>query len=57
MAEFLLARGAKPDLKDDDGRTPVDTADLAGRNERKPLINLLIKYGAPGVLIPLEKGR
>jgi ankyrin repeat protein len=57
MAEYLLARGAKPDLKDDDGRTPVDTATLAGKSERVLLINLLIKYGAPGVLIPVQRGQ
>jgi cytohesin len=57
MAEFLLNRGAQPDLKDDDGRTPVDTATLAGKSERIPLINLLIKYGAPGVLIPVQRGQ
>ena len=57
MAEYLLNRGAQPDLNDDDGRTPVDTATLAGKSERIPLINLLIKHGAPGVLIPVERGR
>jgi ankyrin repeat protein len=55
MADFLLARGAQPDLKDDEGRTPVDTAMLAGKVERVALINLLIKRGAPGVLIPVSK--
>ena len=57
MAELLLARGAQPDLKDDDGRTPVDTANLAGKSERVLMINLLIQHGAPGVLIPVERGR
>jgi ankyrin repeat protein len=57
MAELLLARGAQPDLKDDDGRTPVDTANLAGKSERALLINLLIQHGAPGVLIPIERRR
>jgi ankyrin repeat protein len=55
MADLLLARGAEPDLKDDEGRTPMDAAMLAGRNERVDLINLLIKRGAPGVLIPVSK--
>jgi ankyrin repeat protein len=53
MADLLLTRGAQPNLKDDDGKTPIDVANLAGRNDRIPLINLLIKHGAPGVLIPL----
>lgn len=55
MADLLLARNAQPDLKDDEGRTPMDVALLAGKIERVALINLLIKRGAPGVLIPVSK--
>lgn len=55
MADLLLSRGAQPDLKDDEGRTPIDTAMLAGKIERVKLINMLIKRGAPGELIPVSK--
>ena len=51
MAELLLSNGADPNLKDDAGKTPMDLAHLAGKNDRIPLINLLIRYGAPGQLI------
>ncbi|MDB5324380.1 MAG: ankyrin-2-like [Phycisphaerales bacterium] len=55
MTDLLLSRGAEPDLKDDEGRTPVDTALLAGKIERVDLINLLVKRGAAGELIPVSK--
>ena len=51
MAELLLSNGADPNLKDDNGKTAMDLAYLAGKNDRIPLINLLIRYGAPGQLI------
>jgi ankyrin repeat protein len=50
-ADLLLSNGADPNLKDEDGKTPMDLADLAGKNDRIQLINLLIRYGAPGQLI------
>jgi ankyrin repeat protein len=52
MADLLLTHGADVNAKDDDGRTPMDLALLAGKSDRVPLINLLIKRGAPGTLIP-----
>ncbi|HEY7120325.1 MAG TPA: ankyrin repeat domain-containing protein [Tepidisphaeraceae bacterium] len=55
MANRLLARGARVDLKDNDGRTPKDIAVFAGQNERARLINLLIQHGAGGQLIPIPK--
>jgi ankyrin repeat protein len=54
MADLLLSRGAEVDLKDDDGRTPMDAALLAGKKERALMINLLIRHGAPGILIPVK---
>lgn len=49
MAEFLLKRGAAPDLKDDEGRTPVETAIWAGKADRQELINILVNHGAKGI--------
>jgi ankyrin repeat protein len=63
MAEMLLSRGAQPDIKDDDGRTPMDTLLLPGKVDSSSEIvrimmnNLLVKYGAPGVLIQIPKDR
>jgi ankyrin repeat protein len=63
MAEMLLSRGAQPDLKDDEGRTPMDTLLLPGKVDSSSEIvrimmnNLLVKYGAPGVLIQIPKDR
>jgi ankyrin repeat protein len=56
MAALLLGRGAKPDVKDNDGRTPMEAAELVGRGERARIINLLIKHGAKGTIVPLPKG-
>jgi ankyrin repeat protein len=54
MADILLANGADPNLKDGEGKTPLDLANLAGREERARVINLLIKHGAPGKLMKDE---
>jgi ankyrin repeat protein len=51
MADLLLSNGAEPHLKDANGQTPMDLAYKAGKDERIPLINLLIRHGAPGQLI------
>ena len=51
MADLLLSNGAEPNLKDANGQTPMDLAYKAGKDERVPLINLLIRHGAPGTLI------
>lgn len=55
MAELLLARGAEVEAKDDKGRTPMDLLILGGKKERLRLMNLLIKHGAPGRLVPLRE--
>jgi len=55
MADLLLSRGAEANAKDNDGKTPKDLAELAGKEDRVRLINLLIKHGAPGVIAPLPK--
>jgi cytohesin len=51
MVDLLLSNGADPNLKDATGKTPMDLANLAGRDERAQVINLLIKHGVPGQLI------
>jgi ankyrin repeat protein len=55
MADLLLTHGADPNLKDSKGRTPVDSAILAGKRERVRIINLLIRNGAPGQLLREEE--
>jgi ankyrin repeat protein len=48
MADLLLSRGADPNVKDDDGRTPADLAIFAGKNERWRMINQFYKRGGLG---------
>jgi len=55
MVDLLLSRGAEANAKDNDGKTPKELAELAGKQDRLRLINLLIKHGAPGVITPLPK--
>jgi ankyrin repeat protein len=55
MAELLLSRGAESDVKNAEGRTPKELAELAGKNDRIRVINLLIKHGAPGQLLTPPK--
>ena len=45
MTELLLTNGADPNLKDRDGRKPIDVAIKEGKFERATIINLLVKYG------------
>lgn len=56
MAELLLSRGAKVNLKDDNGKTPMDLAkEFAGQSARIRMMNLLIRHGAPGRLAPVPE--
>lgn len=56
MADLLLSRGAKVNLKDDNGKTPMDLAqEFAGKTERIRMMNLLIRHGAPGRLAPVPE--
>jgi ankyrin repeat protein len=51
MAIFLVRRGADVDLKDDEGRTPKQTAEWAGKDNRKKLIEILVNNGAKGIKV------
>ncbi len=62
MADLLLSLDAEVDAKDNDKKTPMELAILAGKKDRLRLINLLIKHGAidpktgkVGILEPLPK--
>jgi cytohesin len=45
MTELLLTNGADPNLKDRDGKKPIDVAIKEGKLARATVINLLVKYG------------
>jgi cytohesin len=45
MTELLLTNGADPNLKDRDGKKPIDVAIKEGKFARATVINLLVKYG------------
>jgi ankyrin repeat protein len=51
MADFLLKRGAANfvEARDDSGRTPLETAEWVGKEDRRRLIALLINNGAKGI--------